>query len=120
MTEREKPFPRIDGQLSCGRFEVRELGQNVYLSEIYAVMQAVRGVNYVDVESFGGVPKRVVPDNLKAAVLKALIHGQDHKLPGSAKSAVHQQAVEVAAHSRVLVAVPTEDLLNAVGGEAGF
>ena len=25
-------------------------------------------------ESFGGVPKRVVPDNLKAAVLKALVH----------------------------------------------
>ena len=25
-------------------------------------------------DSFGGVPKRVVPDNLKAAVLKALVH----------------------------------------------
>ncbi len=40
-------------------FEARELGQNVYLSEVYAVMQAVRGVVYVDVESFGGVPEKI-------------------------------------------------------------
>jgi predicted phage baseplate assembly protein len=40
-------------------FEFRELGRNVYLSEIYAVMQAVRGVSYVDVDSFGGVPEKI-------------------------------------------------------------
>jgi hypothetical protein len=40
-------------------FEARELGQQVFLSEVYAVMQAVRGVVYVDIDSFGGVPEKV-------------------------------------------------------------
>lgn len=40
-------------------FEARELGQPVFLSEVYAVMQAVRGVIYVDIDSFGGVPEKV-------------------------------------------------------------
>jgi hypothetical protein len=45
--------------LTAFGFEARELGQNVYLSEVFAVMQAVRGLVYVDVDSFGGVPERV-------------------------------------------------------------
>jgi hypothetical protein len=40
-------------------FEARQLGQHVFLSEVYAVMQAVRGVVYVDIDSFGGVPEKV-------------------------------------------------------------
>jgi hypothetical protein len=63
--------------LSAFCFEARELGQNVYLSELYAVMQAVRGVVYADVESFGGVPEKVsesgarrllTPDEITQAV----------------------------------------------------
>ena len=39
-------------------FERRELGQDVLLSEVMSAMQAVRGVGYVDVDAFGGIPKR--------------------------------------------------------------
>jgi hypothetical protein len=39
-------------------FESRELGQDVLLSEVISIMQAVRGVAYVDVDTFGGVPEK--------------------------------------------------------------
>jgi hypothetical protein len=39
-------------------FERRELGQDVLLSEVVSVMQAVRGVAYVDVDAFGGIPEK--------------------------------------------------------------
>lgn len=41
-------------------FDRRELGQDVLLSEVISVMQAVRGVAYVDVDVFGGVPEKKV------------------------------------------------------------
>lgn len=44
-------------------FEKRELGQDVLLSEIISVMQSVRGVAYVDVDAFGGIPEKIAePD----------------------------------------------------------
>jgi len=39
-------------------FERRELGQDVILSEVISVMQSVRGVAYIDVNAFGGVPEK--------------------------------------------------------------
>jgi len=39
-------------------FERHELGQDVILSEVISVMQSVRGVAYVDVDSFGGIPEK--------------------------------------------------------------
>lgn len=51
--------------LAAFGFESRELGQNVYLSEVYAVMQAVRGVEYVDVDSFGGVPEKITDNGAR-------------------------------------------------------
>ena len=44
-------------------FESRELGQDVLLSEVISVMQAVRGVAYVDVDTFGGVPEKQPDDS---------------------------------------------------------
>lgn len=40
-------------------FNRRELGQNVLLSEVISVMQAVRGVAYVDVDTFGDIPEKI-------------------------------------------------------------
>jgi hypothetical protein len=40
-------------------FERRELGQDVALSEVISVMQAVHGVAYVDVDTFGGIPEKI-------------------------------------------------------------
>ncbi len=46
MTERGKPFPRTDGQLCCGGFEVRELagrfGTPLYLYDFDFIRQRVR------------------------------------------------------------------------------
>ncbi|MDI3466990.1 MAG: hypothetical protein OJF50_005811 [Nitrospira sp.] len=39
-------------------FERRELGQDVLLSEVISVMQAVRGVEYVDVDLLRGIPEK--------------------------------------------------------------
>lgn len=44
-------------------FDRRELGQDVLLSEIISVMQSVRGVAYVDVDAFGGIPEKISKAN---------------------------------------------------------
>ncbi|NNG00301.1 MAG: putative baseplate assembly protein [Desulfobacteraceae bacterium] len=45
--------------LDAFSFESRELGQDVLLSEVIAVMQAVDGVAFVDVDAFGGIPEKI-------------------------------------------------------------
>ena len=40
-------------------FERRELGQDAVLSEVIAVMQAVQGVAYVDVDKFDAIPEKI-------------------------------------------------------------
>ncbi len=63
--------------LDAFSFESRELGQDVLLSEVISVMQAVRGVAYVDVDAFGGIPEKIkenekrrllTPDEISDAV----------------------------------------------------
>jgi hypothetical protein len=49
-------------------FAGRELGQPAYLSEAVAAMQAVPGVDYVDVDTFGWVPGQVDPTDLVTIV----------------------------------------------------
>jgi hypothetical protein len=39
-------------------FEARELGQDVFLSEVVAAMQSVTGVAYVDIDALGGIAER--------------------------------------------------------------
>ncbi|OAI56722.1 hypothetical protein AYO49_03685 [Verrucomicrobiaceae bacterium SCGC AG-212-N21] len=39
-------------------FERRELGQDIPLSEVLAVIQGIAGVSYADVDAFGGVPEK--------------------------------------------------------------
>jgi hypothetical protein len=46
--------------LDAFSFERRELGQDVYLSEVISVMQNVRGVAYVDVDVLRGIPEKVL------------------------------------------------------------
>jgi len=41
-------------------FERRELGQDVLLSEVISVMQAVPGVAYVDVDTLRGIPEKIL------------------------------------------------------------
>ncbi|WP_404361110.1 putative baseplate assembly protein [Methylotuvimicrobium sp. KM1] len=50
-------------------FERRELGQDVSLSEILGVMQSVRGVAYVDVYAFGGIPEKIAEADGKRRLL---------------------------------------------------
>lgn len=46
--------------LDAFSFERRELGQDVLLSEVISVIQAVRGVVYVDVDKLRGIPEKIV------------------------------------------------------------
>jgi len=47
-----------DSLLGAFGFQRRALGQPALLCEVISVIQAVPGVAYVDVDSFGGVPER--------------------------------------------------------------
>ena len=57
LWERVEPTLRA-ALLGAFSFERRALGQSVAASEILAVMQAVKGVNYVDIDAFGGIPEK--------------------------------------------------------------
>ncbi len=46
--------------LDAFSFERRELGQDVLLSDVLSIVQAVRGVAYVDVDVLRGIPEKVV------------------------------------------------------------
>jgi predicted phage baseplate assembly protein len=46
--------------LAAFSFDNRELGQNAYLSEVYAAIQSAPGVAYARVANFGGVPEKTV------------------------------------------------------------
>jgi hypothetical protein len=63
--------------LDAFSFERRKLGQDALLSEVISVMQKVRGVAYVDVDTFGGIPEKIkenderrllTPDEIAEAV----------------------------------------------------
>ena len=63
--------------LDAFSFERRELGQDIVLSDVMSVMQSVRGVAYVDIEAFGGIPEKIAdggvrrlltPDEISEAV----------------------------------------------------
>ena len=55
----EKVAPKIRSKLldSFG-FEARDLGQDVFLSEVISAMQSVPGLAYVDVDALGGIAER--------------------------------------------------------------
>jgi hypothetical protein len=58
----DKVEPRIRAALlDAFSFDRRELGDDALLSVAISVMQGVAGVEWVDVDSFGGIPERV-PD----------------------------------------------------------
>ncbi|MDN5940282.1 MAG: putative baseplate assembly protein [Nitrospira sp.] len=46
-------------------FERRELGQDALLSEAFSAMQSVTGVEYVDIDTFGGIPERVLDNGVR-------------------------------------------------------
>jgi len=48
--------------LDAFSFERRELGQDVLLSEVISVMQAVPGVAYVDVDTLRGIPEKIADE----------------------------------------------------------
>jgi hypothetical protein len=63
----EKVEPNLRAAvLDAFGFDRRDLGQDAFLSEVIAALQAVEGVQYVDVDSFGGVPG-LKPDGTRLA-----------------------------------------------------
>jgi len=67
--------------LDAFSFERRELGQDVLLSEVLSIMQAVRGVAYVDVDVLRGIPEKVV-DAMHAGERRLLTPGEIADLIG--------------------------------------
>lgn len=63
--------------LEAFSFEHRELGQDVLLSEVMSVMQAVRGVAYVDVDVFGGIPEKKVKETAEEGKQRLLLTPQE-------------------------------------------
>ena len=62
----EKVAPKIRAALlEALNFEARELGQDVFLSEVISVMQSVQGVAYVDVDALGGVAEKNADGSLR-------------------------------------------------------
>ena len=60
----DKVEPRIRAALlDAFSFDRRELGEDALLSVAISVMQAVAGVEWVDVDSFGGIPERILADD---------------------------------------------------------
>ncbi|GAA2827519.1 hypothetical protein GCM10010452_64700 [Crossiella cryophila] len=62
----EYEWPEVEGRLRARLldrfgFAARELGQSAHLSEVVATMQAVPGVDHVDVDAFSGVPHQIGP-----------------------------------------------------------
>jgi len=67
--------------LDAFSFERRELGQDVLLSEVLSIMQAVRGVAYVDVDVLRGIPEKIV-DAVHAGERRLLTPGEIADLIG--------------------------------------
>jgi hypothetical protein len=62
----EKVAPKIrTSMLDTFSFEARELGQDVFLSEVISAIQSVPGVAYVDVDALGGVGERNAEGKLR-------------------------------------------------------
>jgi len=67
--------------LDAFSFDRRELGDDALLSVAISVMQAIPGVEWVDVDSFGGIPERVLDAGVRrllepaeiAAAVKAVV-----------------------------------------------
>lgn len=67
--------------LAAFGFTARELGEPAYLSSAISVMQAVPGVDYVDVDLFHGLPGDVTPVRLATIVTE--LTGADPCVPAS-------------------------------------
>lgn len=63
----DKVEPKIRAaMLDAFSFERRDLGQDVLLSEVISVIQAVEGVNYVDVDVLVSIPEKEFDSKIKA------------------------------------------------------
>lgn len=67
--------------LDAFSFERREIGQSVMLSEVIKVMQSVRGVAYVSVNAFGGVPEKRALNQQDIQTLQSADQNEKDELP---------------------------------------
>jgi copper chaperone CopZ len=74
-------------------FEARELGQDVFLSEVIGAIQSVQGVSWVDVDALGGIAERNDDGTLRT--------------PNELIDAAQVIATQVAPDRRVAVDLPT-------------
>ncbi len=70
-------------------FERRELGQDVLLSEVLSVMQGVRGVAYVDVDAFGGIPEKKLDDIRRLLTPNEIAEEVNNFVNGKLENRIH-------------------------------
>ena len=77
-------------------FERRELGQSVFLSEVVSVIQAVKGVLYVDVDILDSISETEIKDEEKLKIKKVSWIDPEFKKARAAAKAVADAAIEAA------------------------
>lgn len=98
----EKVAPKIRAKLlDTFSFDNRELGQDVFLSEVISTMQSIEGVGYVDVDAFGGLGEKNADGTVRTP----------NELIAQAQSIVQRPKPD----QRVRVNLP--ELLTSAGGQ---
>jgi predicted phage baseplate assembly protein len=86
-------------------FNRRELGQPLYLSEVYSIAQAVEGVDFVNVTAFGGIPELGDDRNIITFdKIRQLIEGPDGIANTPPAESVAAQLARVAPDGSILPA----------------
>lgn len=92
----EKVEPNIRATLlDVFSFERRELGQDALLSEAIAAVQSVRGVTYVDIDSFGGIPEKKLDGGVRRLLTPADIAHEVEEIVNRSKSEGPDHRVKV-------------------------
>jgi hypothetical protein len=120
----EKVAPKIRAKmLETFSFEARELGQDVFLSEVISAIQSVQGVAYVDVDALGGIAERNddgsvrTPNELiEAAQLIAAQSSPDQRVPAKlpALPKISTGQIRPAQMAYLLPEVPDTLILNLI------
>jgi hypothetical protein len=100
-------------------FPRRELGQDAYASEAIAVMQAVPGVVYVDLDLFAGVPENTPPNVLINIGKSLLAQGVRERIPAGLDR-IDPQTRKPAPSGLAILSpdVPSTVLLSQIAGDS--
>lgn len=96
----EKVEPKIRAALlDAFSFERRELGQDALLSEAISAVHTVTGIEYVDIDTFGGIPEKVLDNGIRRLLDPAEIADEVQDIvhpPSGSQGPAHRVSVNLA------------------------